>query len=300
MSWEVPRRDIRLVEQIGKGSYVEIWKGRIRKSPNTNEIVRVCIKKLNSNEKEKRFFVSELEVLKMIKTHTNVIRLAGSYTANEPWLMMLELATEGTLQEFLLHEGGVRLRSQSLSAHKLLALTAQTASGLAHLKKFKLIYYRLRSASVLCSKGGICKLSGFGFAQDITDRNMYEPASAPTRWMSPESLVENIYNIQTDIWSFGILIWEIFHFGITPYPSMGPQEVLEKVHSGYRMPRPNHMSPELYHVMLSCWNSNPDDRPGYEYILDRLTVMASNHAAHIFMEKLPEFVKAGDGLDIMS
>ncbi|XP_055958744.1 myoblast growth factor receptor egl-15 isoform X5 [Patella vulgata] len=315
MSWEIPRRDIRLVEQIGKGSYVEIWKGRMRKTPSSNEIVRVCIKKLNSeaSEKEKRFFLSELEVLKMIKTHTNVIRLAGSYTANEPWLMMLELASEGSLQEFLqqfrpghhvvIKRGeneGVRLRSQSLSAHKLLALSAQTVSGLTHLTKFKLVYYRLKTASILCAKGGICKLSGFGFPQDITERNQYEPASSPTRWMSPESLVENIYNTQTDIWAYGIVLWEIFHFGMTPYPGMGPQEVLEKVHSGYRMPRPPHMSPELYHLMLSCWNSNPDDRPAYSYILERLTVMASNHAAHLFMDKLPDFVKVSDGLDILS
>nr|KAG5702591.1 hypothetical protein BaRGS_003751 [Batillaria attramentaria] len=231
MSWEIPRKDVRLLEQIGRGSFVEVWKGRMRRTPGTNDIMRIIVKKLDSEatEQERHFFTTELEVMKMLPAHPNIVRLVGSYTTSEPWLLMLEVAAEGTLLEFLQrHRPGqqeivigrgndqpVFMRKQTLTAQKLLCLAAQVASGLEHLQKFKLIYYRLQCARVLVAKGGVCKLSGFGFPQEITDRNTYQQASAPVRWMAPESLVDNVYNVKTDIWAYGVLVWEILHFGVS-------------------------------------------------------------------------------------
>ncbi|PVD27091.1 hypothetical protein C0Q70_12242 [Pomacea canaliculata] len=311
MSWEIPRKDIRLLEQIGRGSFVEVWKGRMRRTPGTNDIVRIIVKKLDAEatNKERHFFSTELEVMKMVPSHPNIVRLIGSYTSNEPWLTMLEVAQEGTLQEFLQrHRPGqqeivigrgddqpVFMRKHTLTAQKLLCLAAQVASGLEHLQKFKLIYYRLQSARVLVAKGGVCKLSGFGFPHEIGDRNMYQQASAPIRWMAPESLVENVYNTKTDVWSYGVLVWEILHFGMTPWPRLGPQEVLESVHTGKRMPPPPHCSKIIYGLMMKCWMANPEDRPTYDAILESLSHMVTEAEAHVVYAHLPAYLQSLDG-----
>ncbi|KAJ8316036.1 hypothetical protein KUTeg_006050 [Tegillarca granosa] len=207
---------------ISRGSYVEVWKGRMRKYPEKEEVIRIAIKRISdeATEKDRKFFLAEMEVLKMLKPHINVIQIIGCYTLNEPWLIMLEYAQDGTLFEYLqkgrpgddLQEveitsnarQSVKLKKKRLDSYRLLALAAQVANGLEHLNRFKLIYYRLRTLSVLMSKGGICKLSGFGFPQDIRERNLYESNSAPIRWMAPESIKDNTYNVKTDVWSYGI------------------------------------------------------------------------------------------------
>ncbi|XP_005091416.2 tyrosine kinase receptor Cad96Ca [Aplysia californica] len=313
MSWEIPRKDVRLLEQVGQGAFVEVWKGRMRRSPGSTEVMRVIIKKLQgeASEKERHFFTAELEVLKMLPAHANVIRLVGSYTTHEPWLMMMEQASEGTLQQFLQrHRPGhqqvmigrgdkasVSMRKQMLTAQKLLALAAQVASGLDHLEKFKLIYYRLRSCKILVAKGGICKMSGFGFANEITDRNIYEVNCVPVRWSAPESLQHQLYNIKTDTWAYGIVAWEILHFGTTPYPTMGPQEVVESVHTGFRMPKPQHCSSELYELLLRCWHTLPEERPSYQEILEVLSHLVVNADLHIDFSGLPDHLLSLDTAD---
>ncbi|KAL5020540.1 hypothetical protein ScPMuIL_003432 [Solemya velum] len=307
--WEIARRDIRLTELKAKGSYVEVWRGRMRKFPNKREIMKIAIKKIvgEATEKERKFFLSEMEVMKMLQIHTNVIKLIGCYTLNEPWLILLEYAPEGTLLQYLHsrrpgHQAVeitvqdrlmARLKNTTMSAHRILALAAQVVSGLDHITKFKLIYYRLQAASILVGCGGICKLSGFGFQQDIAERNLYESSSAPLRWMSLECIEKKVFNVASDIWSFGVVVWEILHFGMTPYPDMGPQEVLEKIKSGYRMPKPPHCSEALYKkVILPCWHVKPDQRPAYREILDRLTTLATQPEENILFDRLPDYLES--------
>ncbi|KAK7106657.1 hypothetical protein V1264_017886 [Littorina saxatilis] len=311
MSWEIPRKDVRLLEQIGRGSFVEVWKGRMRRTPGTNDIMRIIIKKLDTEatERERHFFTTELEVMKMLPAHPNIIRLVGSYTTNDPWLLMFEVAQEGTLLEFLQrHRPGkqeivmgrcgdepVFMHKQTLTAQKLLCLVAQVASGLEHLQKFKLIYFRLQCARVLVAKGGVCKLSGFGFPQEMADRNAYQQSSAPVRWMAPESLVDSVYNVKTDIWAFGVLMWEVLHFGLTPWPHLGPQEVLESVHTGKRMAPPPHCSKPIYNLMMRCWMGEPDDRPTYDTVLDTMSRLVTEADQHVQYTHLPAYLHSLDG-----
>ncbi|KAK7481735.1 hypothetical protein BaRGS_00026983 [Batillaria attramentaria] len=280
MSWEIPRKDVRLLEQIGRGSFVEVWKGRMRRTPGTNDIMRIIVKKLDSEatEQERHFFTTELEVMKMLPAHPNIVRLVGSYTTSEPWLLMLEVAAEGTLLEFLQRH---RPGQQEIVIGRGKRPTS-------------LIYYRLQCARVLVAKGGVCKLSGFGFPQEITDRNTYQQASAPVRWMAPESLVDNVYNVKTDIWAYGVLVWEILHFGITPWPRLGPQEVLESVHTGKRMPPPPHCSKALYNLMMKCWMADPDHRPSYDTILESLSHLVTEADAHVQYTHLPAYLHSLD------
>lgn len=308
--WEIVRKDIHLVDLIAKGSFVEVWQGRMRKYPRRNDIMKVAVKRIVSEvtDKERRFFLAELEILKAIHPHPNILPLISCYTASDPWLMIVEYAAEGSLYQFLQqrrpgnlrveinHDDGesVTISSHSLDAHKLLSMAVQVVNGLLHINRYKMIFYRLRSANVLVSKGGVCKLSGFGFAQDIAERNRYESNSAPVRWLSPESLLENVYNVKTDIWSFGILLWEIVHFGHLPYPDMGPNEVVEKIQTGYRMSQPIHCSSEIYNLMLMCWAENAVNRPSFGDVLQNLNNLLKNAEKHINIDKLPQSIHGTD------
>ncbi|KAL4228426.1 hypothetical protein ACF0H5_011473 [Mactra antiquata] len=314
--WEIARKDVRLVELIAKGSYVEVWRGRMRKYPRRNEIMKVAIKRIMSEacDKERRYFLAELEVMKAIQPHPNILPLIGCYTGSDPWLIMVEYAVEGSLYQYLQHHrpgdlrveinsdrrDSVSVRNQQLTSLKLLSLTAQIVSGLQHINRFKMVFYRLRASNILVCKGGTCKLSGFGFGVDITERNMYESNSLPLRWMSPECLVDNVFNTKTDVWSFGILFWEIVHFGHLPYPDMGPQEVTEKIHTGYRMPQPIHCSGDLYNLMLMCWAENPENRPSFGDIMQNLHHLAENAENHINIDKLPDGLRSSDIIDSMN
>ncbi|XP_061183604.1 fibroblast growth factor receptor homolog 1-like [Saccostrea echinata] len=299
--WEIPKRDVRLMDLIATGSYCEVWRGRMRKHSDSTDVLRVAIKKMldDASEVGRKFFLAEMEVMKTLKAHSNVITLIGCYTLTEPWMLMLEYAHEGTLHKYLQkHRPGshrveiqsqemVRLKNNKIDAKKLLSLASQVISGLLHLTKYKLLYYQLSVSSVLVAKGGVCKLSGFMFQKEITERNLYEKESLPVRCMAPESLSENIFDTKTDTYAFGILLWQIIHFGLRPYPSMDIDEVKEKVLSGYRMSQPQHCSSELFAIMERCWSVNPDERPLYPDILQALSVLQINSDANIVLEDLP-------------
>ncbi|CAG2228875.1 CD331 [Mytilus edulis] len=285
--WEIPRKDIRLVEEIAAGSFVEVWKGKMKKYPNSSEIQKVAIKKLieNATEQERKFFLGEMEVQKMLQPHPNVILLIGCYTFHEPWLLMLEYAQEGTLYEYLQYSRPgaqtVQISSNSvhhknINSHRLLAIAAQVVNGLMHLQKFKLIYYRLKTSNILVGRGGICKLTGFGFPHEITERNQYENDTLPVECMSPESLKEQIYNYRTDIWSYGVLLWEIIHFGLSPYLNLEREEIEDDI---------------LYQLMLECWQEDPMKRKEYPDILQVLSNMAADHSLHILLDSLPDTCK---------
>ncbi|XP_021364979.1 fibroblast growth factor receptor 4-like [Mizuhopecten yessoensis] len=307
--WEIPRKDIRQSELLARGVFVEVWKGRIKKFPDRDEVIRVAIKKLlpEATEKGRKFFLAEMEVTKVLQANINVIQLIGCYTLHEPWLLMLEYASEGTLYSFLQRcqpgaqrveittsssKSSARLKNHKVDAHKMLAMSAQIVNGLQHISKFKLVCYRLRSASVLVGKGAVCKLTGFGFPQDVTERNQYEADSLPIRWMAPESLSHNMYSTQSDTWSLGVVMWEILHFGATPYPAFGQDELPDKVIDGYRLPAPPHCSDELYGIISKCWSALPENRPDYDTIMTELTNLALEDSAHICLDKLPTFAKA--------
>ncbi|XP_052273809.1 fibroblast growth factor receptor 1-like isoform X1 [Dreissena polymorpha] len=308
--WEIARKDIGLGDLIAKGTFVEVWQGRMRKFPRGNDILKVAVKRVvaEATERERKFFLAELEVMKAIQPHPNILPLIGCYTAGDPWLMVVEHAVEGSLYQYLQqrrpgngrvlitsgHADTVTMNNGGLNALKLLSLAIQIVTGLIHINRYKMIFYRLRSANILVCKGGVCKLAGFGFTHDICKRNIYESNSAPVRWMSPESLQDNVYNMKTDVWSFGVVLWEIINYGHLPYPDMGPQEVADRIQAGYRMPQPQHCSADIYNLMLMCWAENPGNRPSFVDILQTLTHLERAADTHVHIDRLPEGLKNAD------
>merc|ERR1711902_265932 len=221
--------------------------------------------KESASEKERKDLLQELEVMKMLKTHPNVVRLIGCCTQGPekaPIYVIMEFVAKGKLQEFLRksraehYYGNLYGSSQKLTSRDLTQFAHHVARGMEYLSSKKVIRRDLAARNVLVTDQNVCKVADFGFSRDVMVNNIYERKSEgrlPIRWMAPESLYDNIYTTKTDVWSFGVLLWEIVTLGSTPYPGMSGSEVMKRVKEGHRLEKPEHCDREIFNMLFYCW-----------------------------------------------
>ncbi|XP_022520156.2 platelet-derived growth factor receptor alpha [Astyanax mexicanus] len=157
--------------------------------------------------------------------------------------------------------------SEGLTTMDLLSFSFQVARGMEFLACKNCVHRDLAARNVLLSQGKIVKICDFGLARDIMHDNNYVSKGStflPVKWMAPESIFDNLYTTLSDVWSYGILLWEIFSLGGTPYPGMVvDSSFYNKIKSGYRMAKPEHASSNIYELMGKCWNNEPEKRPSF-------------------------------------
>ncbi|XP_036372587.1 mast/stem cell growth factor receptor kita-like [Megalops cyprinoides] len=175
----------------------------------------------------------------------------------------------------------------SLHMEDLLSFSYQVAKGMDFLASRNCIHRDLAARNVLLTKGRVAKICDFGLARDITTDSNYVVkgnARLPVKWMSPESIFECVYTLESDVWSYGILLWEIFSLGSSPYPGMPVSSVFYKrIREGYRMREPEFAPSEMYEVMKSCWEADPLKRPSFRKIVEKLEVQLLDRTKRIYM-----------------
>ncbi|MCJ8743547.1 hypothetical protein PDJAM_G00095280 [Pangasius djambal] len=167
--------------------------------------------------------------------------------------------------------------SERLTTMDLLSFTYQVARGMEFLASKNCVHRDLAARNVLLSQGKIVKICDFGLARDIMHDNNYVSKGStflPVKWMAPESIFDNLYTTLSDVWSYGILLWEIFSLGGTPYPGMVvDSSFYNKIKSGYRMAKPEHASSDVYELMVKCWNNEPEKRPSFHSLSERVATL---------------------------
>ena len=251
--WEIDRWQIRLIRRLGAGQFSEVWEGLL------NNTTLVAVKTLKPGTMSPMEFLQEAEMMKKLR-HPKLIEIYAVCTHGEPIYIVTELMKHGSLLEYLQREG------RSLKFPQLVDMSAQVATGMAYLEEQNYIHRDLTARNILVGEHLICKIADFGLAR-VIDENIYEAhtgAKFPIKWTAPESAMYNRFTIKSDVWSFGIVLYEIVTYGRFPYPGMTNAEVLEKIQTGYRMGCPLNCPKQLHDIMLDCWREEPANRPTFE------------------------------------
>ncbi|PNF32886.1 hypothetical protein B7P43_G01836 [Cryptotermes secundus] len=279
------RRDqITLTKFLGSGAFGEVFEGNARNLPNSGGAeTKVAIKTLRkgATEQEKAEFLKEAQLMSNFK-HEHILQLLGVCLDNDPNFIIMELMENGDLLSYLRSNRPLLYTGNSLTLLDLLAMCVDVARGCRYLEEMHFVHRDLACRNCLVSSGDpqnrIVKIGDFGLARDIYKNDYYRKEGEgllPVRWMAPESLVDGVFTCQSDVWAFGVLIWEIMTLGQQPYPARTNLEVLHYVRNGGRLGRPNNCPEELHQLMLKCWNYNPETRPTFKYCLDVLEELKS-------------------------
>ncbi|KAG5849656.1 KIT proto-oncogene, receptor tyrosine kinase b isoform X1 [Anguilla anguilla] len=182
---------------------------------------------------------------------------------------------------------GSHVEPVSLQMEDLLSFSYQVAKGMDFLASRNCIHRDLAARNILLTQGRVAKICDFGLARDITSDSNYVVkgnARLPVKWMSPESIFECVYTLESDVWSYGILLWEIFSLGSSPYPGMPVSSLFYKrIREGYRMREPEFAPGHMYEVMRCCWDADPLKRPSFRKIVENLEGQLADSAKHIYM-----------------
>nr|XP_020464821.1 protein-tyrosine kinase 6-like [Monopterus albus] len=251
--WELPKEEFTLEEELGTGYFADVYRGLWKNHIN------VAIKIIkNDSELNHREFQREVQILKSLR-HRHLICLFAVCTASTPYYIITELMEKGSLLSFLRGPEG-----QLQDVASLTDMAAQVADGMAYLEEQKSIHRDLAARNVLVGEHYICKVADFGLARVIKEPfYVTEDKKIPYKWSAPEAISHGRFSIKSDVWSFGILVYEIITYGGIPYPAFSNQEVYLQVTKGYRMPAPANCPDFLYNIMLKCWAAEPDNRPDF-------------------------------------
>ncbi|XP_067388572.1 tyrosine-protein kinase ABL2 isoform X4 [Emydura macquarii macquarii] len=252
--WEMERTDITMKHKLGGGQYGEVYVGVWKKYNLT-----VAVKTLKEDTMEVEEFLKEAAVMKEIK-HPNLVQLLGVCTLEPPFYIVTEYMPYGNLLDYLRE-----CNREEVSAVVLLYMATQISSAMEYLEKKNFIHRDLAARNCLVGENHVVKVADFGLSRLMTGDTYTAHAGAkfPIKWTAPESLAYNTFSIKSDVWAFGVLLWEIATYGMSPYPGIDLSQVYDLLEKGYRMEQPEGCPPKVYELMRACWKWNPPDRPSF-------------------------------------
>ncbi|XP_043507447.1 uncharacterized protein LOC122527382 isoform X1 [Frieseomelitta varia] len=275
--WEIPRDRVVINRKLGEGAFGTVYGGEALFPGEGWLAVAVKTLKVGSSTNEKLDFLSEVEVMKRFE-HKNIIKLLGVCIKGEPVLTVMEFMLYGDLKTYLLARRHLvndhsYEDSDEISNKKLTAMTLDVARALSYLAQLKYVHRDIASRNCLVNAQRVVKLGDFGMTRPMYENDYYKfnrRGMLPVRWMAPESLSLGIFTPASDVWSYGVLLYEIITFGSFPFQGMSNNEVLTHVKNGNSLKVPKGVKLQLENLMYSCWRTDHTKRPTAPEIVDFL------------------------------
>ncbi|KAM8745958.1 ephrin type-B receptor 3b isoform 4-T4 [Acanthopagrus schlegelii] len=272
------------------GEFGEVCRGRL-KLPGRREII-VAIKtlKVGYTDRQRRDFLSEASIMGQFD-HPNIIRLEGVVTKSRPVMIVTEFMENGALDSFL------RLNDGQFTVIQLVGMLRGIAAGMKYLSDMNYVHRDLAARNILVNSNLVCKVSDFGLSRFLEDdptdptytSSLYfmltysfaypQGGKIPIRWTAPEAIAYRKFTSASDVWSYGIVMWEVMSYGERPYWDMSNQDVINAVEQDYRLPPPMDCPTALHQLMLDCWVKERNLRPKFTQIVATLDKLIRNAAS---------------------
>uniref|UniRef100_A0A087XUM6 receptor protein-tyrosine kinase n=1 Tax=Poecilia formosa TaxID=48698 RepID=A0A087XUM6_POEFO len=273
---EIDASNIRIERVIGAGEFGEVCSGRLRVQGKREIYVAIKSLKAGYSDKQRRDFLSEASIMGQFD-HPNIIRLEGVVTKCKPVMIITEFMENGSLDTFLKKHDG------QFTVIQLVGMLRGIASGMKYLSDMSYVHRDLAARNILVNSNLVCKVSDFGLSRVLED----DPEAAyttrggkiPIRWTAPEAIAYRKFTSASDVWSYGIVMWEVISYGERPYWEMSNQDVIKAIDEGYRLPAPMDCPVVLHQLMLDCWEKGRSDRPKFGQIVTILDKLIRNPAS---------------------
>ena len=263
--WQIiDRSGIRLVRKLISNEFTEVWEGI------WNNTTPVAVKSLKPNQNMTiNDFLQPANLMKKLR-HPKLVQFYGLYSKEEPVFIITEFMKHGNLLKYLRGNGELNLR-------QLIHMAEQVAAGMAYLEEQNVIHRDLAARNIQVGDGILCKVANFERAR-VMDTDIYEGQDGETitiKWMAPEAVLHHRFSIKSDVWSFGIVLYEIITYGKIPYPGMTDAEVKQqiRIRQGYHMRQPMGCPDKLYEIMFDCWRVEPINRPTFKTLQRQLEAL---------------------------
>ncbi|KAG8231626.1 hypothetical protein J437_LFUL012555, partial [Ladona fulva] len=275
--WEVARKKIELIRELGQGSFGMVYEGIARDIVEGKAEMRCAIKTVNEHatDRERIEFLNEASVMKAFNTH-HVVRLLGVVSQGQPTLVVMELMANGDLKTYLRShrpDASAYHGRQPPTLKRILQMAIEIADGMAYLSAKKFVHRDLAARNCMVADDLTVKIGDFGMTRDIYETDYYRKGTKgllPVRWMAPESLKDGVFTSYSDVWSYGVVLWEMATLASQPYQGLSNDQVLRYVIDGGVMERPENCPDKLYELMRICWQHKPVARPTFLTLVSML------------------------------
>uniref|UniRef100_A0A8C7KB44 Ephrin type-A receptor 7 n=1 Tax=Oncorhynchus kisutch TaxID=8019 RepID=A0A8C7KB44_ONCKI len=270
---EIEASRIKLEKIIGSGEFGEVCYGRMRLPGKRDIPVALKTLKAGYSDKQRREFLAEASIMAQFD-HPNIIHLEGVVTRSKPVMIITEYMENGSLDSFLRRHDG------QFTIIQLVGVLRGIAAGMTYLADLGYIHRDLAARNILVNSNLVCKVSDFGLSRVLED----DPDAAyttsggkiPIRWTAPEAIAYRKFSSSSDVWSYGVVMWEVMSYGERPYWNLTNRDVIKSVEEGYRLPAPMSCPGALHTLMLDCWQKDRNERPRFCQIVTVLDKLIRN------------------------
>ncbi|KAJ6663399.1 hypothetical protein lerEdw1_009478 [Lerista edwardsae] len=268
---ELDNSNVKIERIIGTGEFGEVCQGCLNLPSKRQLPVVIKTLRMGCTEKQKRAFLREASTMGQFD-HSNILRLEGIITRGNTMMTVMEYMENGVLDSFLRkHEG-------RLATSQLIDMLHGIASGMKYLTEMGYIHRSLTAHKVLVSGSLLCKISGFRPREEGKVDTVFSTLGGKSLvlWLAPETVQYRRFSSASDVWSFGIVMWEVMSYGERPYWDMSSHDVARAIEDGFRLPAPANCQPALHQLMLDCWQKDCGERPKFSQVHSALGKMLQN------------------------